>query len=99
MHFFGLLLNKTFDPEKIIVIQDPNEFRKSIIDFDFVKNKENLDFIHYGENVSKEEFMQKKENLVNIPSRYKEILDTYEDNNEDYNRKLEIIKKLITKQI
>lgn len=93
-NFSDLLTNEKFDPEKIIVIQDPNEFRKNIFEFDFVKNKENVDFIHYGENVSRNDFMEKTENFVNIPSRYKEILDNYEENNEDYNRKLEIIKTI-----
>lgn len=97
-NFKDLLNNISFNPENIIVIQDPNENRnRNILDFYFIKNKEDIDFIRFGDN-SSEEFMNKKENFVNIPARYKDLLDKYDEENPETKRKLEIIKMINNNQ-
>ena len=97
-NFKDLLNNQPFDPANIIVIQDPNENRnRNILDFYFIQNKEDVDFIRLGEDVTLEDFMKKKENFVNIPARYKELLDTYDDKPENI-RKADIIKMINNNQ-
>jgi len=57
-NFNDLINNQPFNPENIIVIQDPNKNR-IISEFHYIKNKDDIDFIRLGEENSKDDFNKK----------------------------------------
>lgn len=96
-NFHDLLNNTPFDPEKIIVIQDPNKNR-IISEFHYIKNQDDVDFIRYGDETTKEEFNKNVENFVNIPARYSNVIDELKEGNPEYKRRLEIIQMINNNQ-
>lgn len=96
-NFHDLLNNTAFDPENIIVIQDPNKNR-IISEFHYIKNQDDVDFIRYGDETTKEEFNKNMENFVNIPSRYSNVIDEMKEGNPEYKRRLEIIQMINNNQ-
>ncbi len=95
--FNDLLNNSVFDPENIIVIQDPNKNR-IISEFHFIKNKDDVDFIRYGDEMTKDEFNKNIENFVNIPARYSNVIEELKEGNPEYKRRLEIIQMINNNQ-
>jgi len=96
-NFHDLLNNTLFDPENIIVIQDPNKNRL-ISEFHYIQNKDDVDFIRFGEENTKEDFNKKIENFVNIPARYSNVIDELKEGNPEYKRRLEIIQMINNNQ-
>lgn len=96
-NFTDLLNNTPFDPENIIVIQDPNKNR-IISEFHYIKNQDDVDFIRYGEETTKEDFNKNMDNFVNIPARYSNVIDELKDGNPEYKRRLEIIQMINNNQ-
>lgn len=76
-NYKDLLNNEQFDPKNVIILQDPNNINQTNVnDYDFIKKKENLDFIRHGQ----EDFYDKSENFVNLSSTYQSIIDNYQEN-------------------
>jgi len=90
-NFKDLLTDVPFDPKNIIIIQDPKNLNeRNIQEFEFVKNKEDIDFIRHDE-----EFFNKSDNFVNLSSSYKKLLDNYDETNtQEKTRKSEIIRMI-----
>jgi len=96
-NFHDLLNNTLFDPENIIVIQDTNKNR-IISEFHYIKNQDDVDFIRYGAESTKEEFNKNKDNFVNIPARYSNVINELKEGNPEYKRRLEIIQMINNNQ-
>lgn len=94
-NFKDLLTNEPFDPKNVIIIQEPIRNDKLIKDFYFIKNKEDLDFIKHGDN-----FYEKKENFVNLPTSYTQLLDNYEETSgKEHSKRIEVLNLVNNKEV
>jgi peptidyl-prolyl cis-trans isomerase-like 2 len=88
-NFKDLLNNQPFDPKNVIVIQDPHRAdERNINDFEFIKNKEDIDFIKHED----ENFYKNPQNFVNLPASYMKMINNYdEDQTEEQSRRKQVL--------
>jgi peptidyl-prolyl cis-trans isomerase-like 2 len=95
-NYKDLLNNQSFDPKNVIIIQDPKSTnQRNVNDYDFIKKKEDVDFIRHGQ----QDFYDKSENFVNLSSTYKSIIDNYQENaTEEQIKRQQVLNMINNKQ-
>lgn len=95
-NFKDLLSNQTFDPKNVIYIQDPHRAdERNINEFDYIKNKEDVDFIK-SDNA---EFLRNPQNFVNLPSTYMKLVTNFDQNlTEEQSRRKHVLDMINNRQ-